>query len=156
MHCILHARPGLGGSPLGQLLQLEKRLLGDLNFVDVQNINDGLQWLENDIIDWLLVFDHLQELHDPAEWIISKHFISSDSLDEVVIVAFNKLNLQPLVSLGDEVFEFIESVDQVFQLMLLEGPAPTLDGVQKCLERSISSKLNKKTKLPVSEDECQP
>ena len=133
MHCILHARPGLGGSPLGQLLQLEKRLLGDLNFVDVQNINDGLQWLENDIIDWLLVFDHLQELHDPAEWIISKHFISSDSLDEVVIVAFNKLNLQPLVSLGDEVFEFIESVDQVFQLMLLEGPAPTLDGVQKCL-----------------------
>ena len=119
--------------PLRQLLKLEERLLWDFHFVDVQNINDFLQWLKYDIVDWLLVFDHLQELHDPAEWIIHKHFISSDSLDQVIIVAFNKLNLQPLVSLGDEVFEFIESVDQVFQLMLLEGPAPTLDRVQKCL-----------------------
>ena len=133
--------------PLRQLLKLEERLLWDLHFVDVQNINDRLQWLKDDIVDWLLVFDHLQELHDPAEWIIHKNFISSDSLDEVVIVAFNKFNLQPLVGLCDEVLEFVESVDQMLQLMFLERPAPPLDGVQKCLERSISSKLNKKNEV---------
>ena len=68
-------------------------------------------------------------LHNRSFTGISFH----SSLDQVVIVAFNKFNLQPLVSLGDEIFECVESVDQVFQLMLLEGPAPTLDGVQKCL-----------------------
>ena len=74
-NCEFCARPGSRSSPLGQLLQLEKRLLGDLNFVDVQNINDSLQWLENDIIDWLLVFDHLQKLHDPAEKLVSRQNI---------------------------------------------------------------------------------
>ena len=53
--------------PLRQLLKLEERLLWDFHFIDVQNINDRLQWLKDDIVDWLLVFDHLQELHDPAE-----------------------------------------------------------------------------------------
>ena len=45
--------------PLRELLQLKKRLLWNLDFVDVQNIDDSLQRLEDHVIHWLFVLHHL-------------------------------------------------------------------------------------------------
>ena len=55
-------------------------------------------------------------------------------LDQAIVVALRNLNFEAGICADDELLEFIEAVDDVVQLVLLESPAPSLDCVQKSLD----------------------
>ena len=55
--------------------------------------------------------------------------------DEIVVISFCNFLLELLICLVNELVELIEAVNDVVKLMLLQRPTPSLDGVEKGLQK---------------------